>query len=79
MKFLFLILYFFTNVYSILNKHYCGETNDFKCIEDSTCCKTPHGFRCLSVYNGNCCPDGSKACAENTYCNGKNNSCVKIK
>lgn len=79
-KIIAIVIVILTQIVNISNsKVYCGENSEFKCFEDSTCCKTPSGYRCLPVYNGVCCPDGSFACPRGQFCDAKHgNKCVGI-
>jgi hypothetical protein len=65
-------------LFVVESKVHCGEKGEFKCYDDSTCCKTPSGYRCFPVYNGSCCIDGTYACPMGEICNSKHgNKCIK--
>lgn len=77
----YIVIFFILAIFSpVISKTHCGEKGDFECFEDSTCCKTPAGYRCFPVYSGSCCVDGTKACSMGEICDSKNgNKCIKSK
>lgn len=53
----------------------CEDAN--ACPDDSTCCVTSYGPKCLPVLNGVCCIDGKRACLPGHICISKfDNLCV---